>query len=251
MTLDGTRTFLLGRERPLVIDPGPDDARHLAAILGALGGATPAAILLTHSHGDHSAAAPALARATGAPLRMGRGALSAGIGALPLAEGERLESDAGALVALATPGHAPEHFAFHWPGGNAAFVGDVLMGGSDTALVAPPEGELGAYLRTLDRLDALGTATLYPAHGEEIGDPAAALERYRAHRRSRIRQVVEALREHPGSPPRDLLLPVYGAGLDPRLRSAALGSLQAILHYLETEGRATQMDDGFTLTRPT
>ena len=125
MTLDGTRTFIVGRERPVVIDPGPDAPRHLDAIERALGGAVPVAILLTHAHGDHADAAAPLAARTGAPVWRG-------------SDGDEVNTDAGPLRAIATPGHTPEHLAFLWD--RQLFAGDAFMGGSDTTLVAPPEG---------------------------------------------------------------------------------------------------------------
>ncbi|HEU0055438.1 MAG TPA: MBL fold metallo-hydrolase [Longimicrobium sp.] len=253
MTLDGTRTFVVGRARPVVIDPGPDDPRHLDAILRALGGVAPVAILLTHSHADHAAATPALAARTGAPVLLGRGAFrepfDPELVGRWLEEGDTVETDAGTLTAIATPGHAPEHFAFLWangnaPAGGALFAGDAFMGVGDTTLVSPPEGDLAAYLRTLDRVAAVDPSVLLPAHGPPIVDPRAAVVRYRTHRTERVAQVVRALREAGPSAPPALVDTVYGAALDPRLRTAALGSLLAILGYLSGEGRARENPDG-------
>lgn len=247
MTLDGTRTYLVGRSRPVVIDPGPDHPGHLAALEAALGGVRPAAILLTHGHADHAAAVPELARRTGAPVLMGRGALRS---TLPpsavtrwIADGNEVESDAGSLRVVATPGHAPEHLAFHWgqgPRGGAVFVGDHLMGEGDTTLVAPPEGDLAAYLESLERLRPLGAGVLYPAHGPPITDPAAALDRYAEHRRVRIEQVYAALRDGGPARPAGLVRRVYGPELHPGLARAAEGSVRAILGYLERHGRVNK-----------
>jgi hydroxyacylglutathione hydrolase len=241
MTLDGTRTFIVGHRRPVVIDPGPDDPAHLAAILAALRGATPAAILLTHAHADHAGAAPALARATGAPVRLARGLHNGGRtlpdGTVRIADGERVECDAGSIRAVATPGHTPDHLAYWWTGAaalrrGALFVGDLLMGVGDTTLVAPPEGDLGAYLRSLDRVAELAPEILLPAHGPPLHDPLAAVARYRAHRRDRIEQVRGALEQRPAASADELLEPVYGAGLHPALREAAAGSIRAVMRYL-------------------
>lgn len=258
MTLDGTRTFVVGREAPVVIDPGPELPAHVDAILAALDGRTPLAILLTHAHADHAAAGPALAARTGAPLMLRAGSV------LPLFhprhvdhwlhEGDEIGTDAGPVRAVATPGHAPEHVAFLWtgeaaPDGGALFVGDLLMGEGDTTLVAPPEGDLGAYLRSLDRVEALAPGVLYPTHGPALADPPAALARYRAHRTARIEQVVSALRRHGPARPDALVDAVYGGEtLHPRLREAAAGSLVAILEHLQAAGRAAERPDGtFTL----
>ena len=247
MTLDGTRTYIVGRERPAVIDPGPRDPAHLRAILGALGGASPAAILLTHAHSDHAAAAPALAAETGAPVMIARGShldASADLVSRWLEEGDEIETDAGTLRVVHTPGHAPEHAAFHHPASGALLVGDTFMGGLDTTLVAPPEGDLAAYLRSLDRIASLSPSILHPAHGPDITDAAEAVARYRCHREERIAQVVRALRAAGPSRTGDLIEAVYGAELDPRLRAAAEGSLTAILGFLAAEGRARALPGG-------
>ncbi|HYW05890.1 MAG TPA: MBL fold metallo-hydrolase, partial [Longimicrobium sp.] len=204
MTLDGTRTYIVGRELPVVIDPGPFHASHLDTILAELGGARPVAILLTHSHSDHAGAAFPLAARTGAPVMMGRGALRPLDGEVSwLAEGASIHSDAGTLAVIATPGHAPEHLSFHWPDGRALFVGDVFMGGAETTLVAPPEGDLGAYLDTLERVAHLAPGTLYPGHGPPLA--YTAVGRYRAHRMRRIEQVVSGLAAHGPARPGELL----------------------------------------------
>jgi hydroxyacylglutathione hydrolase len=237
MTLDGTRTFVVGAGAPVVIDPGPDDPAHLRAVLRALAGGRPAAILLTHAHADHAAGAPALATATGAPVMMGAGALHppfpADLVGRWLRDGERV----GEVELVATPGHAPVHLSFLWTGpgsppGGALFVGDLFMGEGDTTLVAPPEGDLGAYLASLRRVGALAPAVLHPAHGPPLEDAAGAVERFLCHRTERIRQVRRALERRPDASPEALLEEVYGPALDPALRAAAAGSVRAILDHL-------------------
>jgi len=247
MTLDGTRTFIVGRERPAVIDPGPSAGTHLDDILAALGGRRPAAILLTHAHGDHSELADPLGTMTGAPVMIAR--TPGDRGDYPavsrwLVDGDAIDTDAGTLHAVATPGHAPDHVAYHWPAADAVFVGDLFMGEGDTTLVAPPEGDLAAYLRSLDRIASLSPAVLYPAHGPPLTDPAEAVARFRRHREARIEQVVRALRQAGPSRPRELLDAVYGAELHPSLRTPAEGSLHAILGYLSAEGLARALPDG-------
>ncbi|HVG45695.1 MAG TPA: MBL fold metallo-hydrolase [Longimicrobium sp.] len=248
MTLDGTRTFIVGCERPAVIDPGPSAGGHLDAILAALEGRTPVAILLTHAHGDHAELAEPLAVRTGAPVMIAPGAAhpedDERVAWRWLEDGDAIHTDVGTLQVVATPGHAPDHVAFHWHDRGAVFVGDLFMGEGDTTLVAPPEGDLAAYLRSLDRVASLSPTVLYPAHGPPLADPAEAVARYRRHRETRIEQVVQALRRAGPSRPRELLDAVYGADLHPSLRGAAEGSLHAILGYLSAEGMAEALPDG-------
>lgn len=238
MTLDGTRTFLLGDTRPLVIDPGPDDEAHLAAVLRVLPD-RPEAILLTHAHGDHAGAALALARATGAPILMGRGAprmpLAEGDVARWLEHGEKVPCEAGSLEAIATPGHAPEHFAFLLTadGARHLFAGDLFLGVGDTTLVSHPHGSVRDYLRSLEVVDGLRAARIHPAHGPSLRDPERAIARYRAHRLERIEQVRQARRSEPEADEEALVERIYGADLDARLRRAAVGSVRAMLDYLE------------------
>ncbi len=228
MTLDGTRTFLVGRRRVAIIDPGPDDADHLRRVAAAVEEA-PATILLTHQHPDHAEGAAALGRLLGGVPRS--------MAASTLADGDAIPTDAGALHAVATPGHTPDHIALHWPEESAIFVGDLMMGGLDTALVAPPEGNLTDYLASLDRLDALHAAVLYPAHGPEVRDPAAAIERYRAHRMHRLDQVRQALGS--GVAGRDALVgAVYGADVPEGLQDFARAAIDAYVAYLREEGTA-------------
>lgn len=254
MTLDGTRTYVVGRERPVVVDPGPNDPAHLDAVVAALGGRTPVAVLLTHSHPDHADAARPLSARTGAPVWMAPGAFARVTGSVTrwLWDGERIETDAGVLHAVATPGHAPEHFCFLWteaPPGHerALFAGDMFMGGGDTTLVAPPEGDLTEYLASLDRLEALRPGAIHPAHGPSIADGMEAIRRYRAHRAERIEQVLRALRDGPAVPA-ELIGRVYGPELHPELRSAAEGSLLAILAHLSAAGRVRASGERHHLT---
>ncbi|HWK88533.1 MAG TPA: MBL fold metallo-hydrolase, partial [Longimicrobium sp.] len=247
MTLDGTRTFIVGRALAAVIDPGPADPAHVDAVLREVGDGTVSIILLTHAHGDHAGAAPGLARRTGAPVAMARGGMGdAGYVERWLADGERIETDEGPIGVIATPGHAPEHVCFLWEqadGGRVLFAGDMFMGGGDTTLVAPPEGDLSEYLTSLDRIERLRPSIIHPAHGPAITDPAAAIARYRAHRAERIAQVERALADGAASPG-ELVGRVYGAGLHPGLRGAAEGSLHAIIAHLRKTERVRPAGGG-------
>jgi glyoxylase-like metal-dependent hydrolase (beta-lactamase superfamily II) len=226
MTLDGTRTFIVGNRRVAIIDPGPDDPSHLARVADAAGGAE-SVVLLTHQHPDHAAGAARLADILGAEVRSRA--------ASTLDEGDEVATDAGALRVVSTPGHSPDHVALHWPDGSAIFVGDLMMGGIDTALVAPSEGgDLRAYLASLERLRGLGARVLYPAHGPEFTEPEAAFDRYRAHRLARLEQVRSAVSA--GVRHRDALVTaVYGDSVAPALRAWTRSTLEAYLDYLGVE----------------
>lgn len=235
MTLDGTRTYLIGRERVAIIDPGPRLADHIHAVAEAVGSGVVAGILLTHAHPDHAEGADALAARLSAPVRSGT--------ARTLRNGDVIATDAGELTALATPGHTPDHFSFWWAAQQAVFCGDLLMGGMDTALVARPEGDLAHYLASLGKLKSLRPRVLYPAHGEPFDDPDAAIARYIAHREERIEQVVEGLKDGPLSADA-LLEQVYGVSLDPRLRHYAETAIEAYLAYLHDQKKVRESASG-------
>jgi glyoxylase-like metal-dependent hydrolase (beta-lactamase superfamily II) len=259
MTLDGTRSYVVGGDVRVVIDPGPPIPEHLRGLREALEGAETAAIVVTHAHPDHAAAAPEIARHTGAPIWMAPGALHA---PFPtdlvghwIQPDDALQTDAGTLRFVPTPGHAPEHVAVQWAAGGpgtgvAIFVGDLLMGEGDTALVAWPEGDVTEYLASLARIENMAPDLLYPTHGPPITDPAGAIDRYRSHRLERLEQVRRALRRAPASLS-ELRKRVYGDTIPPGLESAAEASLLALLVHLEDVGEATTAADGlFQRTGP-
>lgn len=238
LTLDGTRTYVVGRGEAAVIDPGPADDRHLRTLARELADATSIVLLLTHGHPDHAAAAHALAGRLASPvLRLADGSL---------VDGQSIPTDAGELVAVSTPGHTPDHAAFHWPAAEAVFCGDLMLGGLDSALVAPPEGDLGAYLESLERVRTLRPRVLLPSHGPPFTDPPAALDRYRRHRQERLAQVLAALADRV-APEEELVGRVYGAELEPRLWPAARAALRAYLHHLESQGRVRRSGDGWVV----
>jgi glyoxylase-like metal-dependent hydrolase (beta-lactamase superfamily II) len=252
MTLDGTTTHIVGRRLAAVIDPGSDDERHIDAILAELKDAERTVIIVTHYHPDHSAGAAELATRTGGALLGGRsgrqpkragdetgggttepgGQAARAAGGGLLADGVSIRTDEGDLVVLRTPGHSPDHIALHWSEGNAIFCGDLMMGGLDTAVVAAPEGDLQDYMDSLERLRDLHPAVIYPAHGPVFTDPAAAIDRYLAHRRQRLEQVRAAL-EAGAEGVSSITDVVYGADLDPGLREFAEAAVEAYLEHLQ------------------
>ncbi|MFD2172601.1 MBL fold metallo-hydrolase [Rhodobacter lacus] len=218
LTDRGTNTYVLGTGRVAVLDPGPDDPAHLAALIAGLSpGESVAAVLVTHAHLDHSAAARPLAQRTGAPVfafgppeagrsetmrRLAQEGLAGGgegrdAAFRPdhtLGHGARLSIGDWAVTALFTPGHFCNHLCFRMQ--DAIFTGDIVMGWSST-LISPPDGDLGDYYESLDVLAAEGAAMFYPGHGEPVTDPAARLAELRAHRAMRSAQILAALAEGP------------------------------------------------------
>lgn len=215
-----------------MIDPGPDLSGHVRALTAALAGARQVAIVLTHGHPDHAGATRALARATGAEVWG-----PAGIDGVdhPIGDGSTLATDAGELVAVATPGHTRDHLAFHLPARAALFAGDHLLGHGDTTWVAEYPGCVADYLRSLERLRALDLAVVYPAHGPPLTDPAEALDRFEAHRRARIRQVAGVLEAVPHADIDAVLEAVYGTTLPSGVRAAARRSLEALIDHVRAQ----------------
>ena len=254
MTGPGTMTHILGEGVVTVIDPGPDDPAHLQAILAALATAERVeAILVTHPHLDHSALAPALAQATGAPVY---GFGPAGSGRNPqmqalvaagftgggegvdhtftpgrlLRDGERLHLACGEIEALHTPGHMSEHLAFGLDG--VLFCGDLVMGWAPS-LVSPPDGDMGDYLVSLAQLAARDWLCLLPTHGAPIPDASARLAELTAHRRAREAQILSTLTQAPADLS-EITATVY-AGLDAALIPAARRN--ALAHLLDLQKR--------------
>ena len=245
-TFTGTQTYLVGGEEGLaVIDPGPNDERHLAALTDAIGNVPVLAIMCTHTHRDHSPAAAPLAKATGAPI----------IGCAPLVlesdhprvdapfdktyapdrvltDGEQLSGPGWTLTAIATPGHTSNHLCFALEGSGALFSGDHVMGWS-TSVVVPPDGDMAAYLTSLARLYDRQDRVYYPAHGPQVDKPRQLVRGMIGHRRARERQIGKLLNEEARAIPD--LVPIMYAGVDQLLWPAAAQSVLA--HLLDMERR--------------
>ena len=230
-TLDGTRTYLVGKRLVAVIDPGPEQPEHITALASSVAGAERVSIVLTHGHGDHAGAARALAEATGAPVLgpSGLETIDREIGS-----GVSVETDEGVLIAVGTPGHTADHLCYHWPERDALFAGDLLLGNGDTTWVAEYPGCVADYLGSLARVRAYDLDIIYPTHGPPLANPSDALDRFEAHRRSRIERVREALAAHPDADEEELLHAVYGETVPTEMRGAALKSLRALVEHART-----------------
>jgi glyoxylase-like metal-dependent hydrolase (beta-lactamase superfamily II) len=240
-TLDGTNTWLVGETPCVVIDPGPDLPEHTERVLEEAGGVR--AILVTHRHLDHAAGAARLAQRSGAPI------LSASAdGDRHLSHGDEVDAGGGLrIVVVETPGHTPDHLAFWVDQSRALFTGDAVLG-RGTSMIDPPEGDLAAYLASLDRMAALPPRTIHPGHGPVIEDGVAKLDEYRAHRAMREGQIVAALDRGPRTP-HELVSEIYGE-YPPELHAAAARSVLAHLLKLEGDGRAVRAggDERFALS---
>jgi glyoxylase-like metal-dependent hydrolase (beta-lactamase superfamily II) len=238
MTLDGTNTYVVGAPgsgQAVVVDPGPDDAAHLAAVEAALAArdARCVAVLVTHHHGDHAEAALPWGARFSAPVAAATAQVAGPAGRI-LAPGEQLTLAGTVIGVVPTPGHTGDHLAFRLESG-AVLVGDHVLG-RGTSVVTHPEGDVVAYLDSLRRVHDLGPSALYCGHGPELTeDPGAVLDFYVAHRIYRENQLLEALDSGPRTVD-DLVAAVY-AEVPRALWSAAAQSTRATLAKLRAEGR--------------
>lgn len=243
-TGEGTWVHLIGTDRLAILDPGPADPVHLDALTAVIAGRAVDTILVTHTHRDHSPAAAPLSAQTGAPVW----------GCAPLAipgnqeagfdttyapdrvliDGETIELAGETIEAVHTPGHTSNHLCFAM--GNRLFSGDHVMGWS-TTVVIPPDGHMGAYMASLQKLQQRTETLYHPAHGEPVEDPQRLLRGMLTHRVQRERQLLRLLEEAPSSLA-DLTARAYPA-LDPRLRPAAEATALAHLITLEERGAVT------------
>jgi glyoxylase-like metal-dependent hydrolase (beta-lactamase superfamily II) len=257
-TYTGTQTYFAGESELVVIDPGPDIAEHVAAIVDAAGDKRISAIACTHTHRDHSPAARALADATDAPI----------IGCAPLSletvgpradasfdgdyapnkiltDGDCIDfGDGEQLVAVATPGHTSNHLCYSYRG--ALFTGDHVMGWS-TTVVVPPDGDMGEFMASLDKLRRRDDRIFYPAHGAPVTNPQQFLRGLIGHRMSREKQIVRLVGE--GRADISTIVAAAYPGLDPRLVPAAGGSVLAHLMDLERRGLVQSAGETWTLPR--
>lgn len=239
MTGQGTNTYLVGDGELVVIDPGPEDVAHTAAVLRAAAGRPIRQILVTHTHPDHWPGTPALAAETGAEVLSFEPRDGLEIDGT-LADGDTVAVGGLTLRALHTPGHASNHLCFLLEQERLLFTGDHVMHGS-TVVIWPPEGDVRTYLLALRRLIELDPPVrrLLPGHGEPFDDPAGAMQAIIDHRMAREAIVLSGLRRLGGRGTIDELLPVVYADVEARRLPIARGSLWAHLRKLADEGTVT------------
>ncbi len=245
-TFTGTQSYLVGTTDLAVIDPGPDDPAHLAALTAAIAGRPVRAILLTHHHRDHSPASRPLVAATGAPVMGGAPHAPDDHGARAdaafdrdyapdriLADGDTVAGEGWSLTAIATPGHTANHLCYALDDSGALFSGDHVMGWA-TSVVSPPDGDMGAYMASLDRLLGRTDRVYYPGHGEAVENPQRLVRGMLGHRRQREGQILRLLTGSAQDVPA-MVARMY-VGLDPRLAGAAGRSVLAHLYDLRARG---------------
>ncbi len=242
-TFRGTGTYVVGRGTVALIDPGPDDPAHVAALLDQLRGETVSHILVTHTHLDHSPAAAAVRQATGA-VTCGYGPHAGGRTGLPggddrfvpdriLTDGDVVEGAGWRVEAVHTPGHASNHLCFALPDQGVLFSGDHVMGWS-TTVIAPPDGDMAAYVAALGRLLARADRTYWPTHGAAITDPQARVATLIEHRHQRRGAILHRLAE--GDRTIEQLVAAVYRGTPPALIAAAGRNVLAHLLQLIDEG---------------
>ena len=240
MTLEGTNTWVLrepGSELAVVVDPGPQDEGHLGRVLAAVHstGARVAEVLLTHGHLDHSEGAVRFAELCGGDVRVRALDPAYRLGSEGLAEGDVVRAGDLVLRVVGTPGHTSDSLSFLVPADGAVLTGDTVLGRGST-VVAHPDGQLAAYLDSLDRLHDLAEAgavtSILPGHGPVLPDAMAAIEAYQEHRAARLEQVRAALAAGEATP-REVVERVYD-DVDRTLWPAAELSVRAQLDYLAT-----------------
>ena len=256
-TASGTCTYVIGAGEVAVLDPGPDDPAHIDALLADLTGERITAIVVTHTHRDHSPGARLLAARTGAPI-VGcgphRAARALAEGEAPrldasadrahapdrvMAEGDRVSGPGWTLAAVETPGHTMNHLAFALPEAQALFSGDHVMAWS-TTIVAPPDGAMRAYMASLEKLRGRDETIYWPGHGGAVREPARFLRGLASHRRQR-EAAIRARLSGGDTGIAQIVAAIY-RGLDPRLHGAA--ALSVFAHLEDLVGRGLVATDG-------
>jgi glyoxylase-like metal-dependent hydrolase (beta-lactamase superfamily II) len=239
----GTNTYLAGGTSLVCVDPGPDDDRHLDAILDAAAarGGRITAIVLTHSHLDHRPLALRLAGRTGAIVHCFDP--SAGDEhAQAISDGDVMRRDDLELIAVHTPGHTRDHLCFYDPATRTLYTGDHILNGT-TSVVHPGEGDMSDYMESLRKVQALQPLIILPGHGERVDNASALIEEYIAHRREREAQILAAAQGRPAFTPMDLVPALY-AGYPVEVYPLAAWTVQAHLDKLVHDGGIDRVDAG-------
>jgi len=246
MTGSGNWTWLLPGDSAVLVDAGVGRAEHLEA-LAAHAPSGPAVVLVTHVHPDHASGAPAIAarwpETRFAKWRWPDRDAAIAVDWEPLAAGQRIDTPAGPLEVVHTPGHSPDHVAFWHAASRTVFTGDLLVQGSTVVIPASHGGSLADYLASLARVAALRPLRALPAHGPAIDDPLALIDHYVTHRRQREGQVLDALAA--GAATVDAIVARIYVGLAAALLPQARDSVAAHLLKLEGEARAVRDGDGW------
>ena len=248
-TFHGTGTYIVGRGRVAVIDPGPLIAEHVEALKTALKGETVSHILITHTHNDHSPAAAPLKAATGAPTYgfgpHGSGRAHEGVAVEEggdtafrpdhaVGDGQSIEGDGWSFECVFTPGHTSNHMCFAWREAKILFSGDHVMGWS-TTVIGPPDGDMAQYFASLEKLRRRNDAVYYPTHGGPIREPQIFVGELIAHRHAREAQITACLRRGIDHIP--AMVEVIYSEHDKRLHAAAGMSVLAHLQHMVDTGR--------------
>lgn len=263
-TFKGTNTYIVGETDLAVIDPGPEDATHFNAIMTAIDGRVVSHILITHTHRDHIDGLEALAAATGAKIcgfgRRGMpmderilspsGRTYIDVDFAPdirMGQGDTVSGPGWTLRAIHTPGHALDHLCFALEGTGVLFSGDHVMGWN-TTVVAPPEGNMGDYMSSLELLLARDDTVYFPGHGGRIENPKRTCKAYLIHRRMREQSILEAIRRG-GASIDSIVMQIY-EHLDPKLITAAKMSVQAHVENLISRGAVAPPDSTVAFSTP-
>jgi glyoxylase-like metal-dependent hydrolase (beta-lactamase superfamily II) len=245
----GNWTWLISGRIPTLVDAGTGDPRHLDAIATALNGAALVQVIVTHSHSDHASGAPAIAErwpdVRFLKMPWAERDPKWPVPWIPIDDGAAIEVGDTTVVAIHTPGHAPDHLCFWHAESRTLFGGDLAVQGSTVWIPTSLQGDLVDYLASLERVIALSPACILPAHGAVIDDPQTLLRGYLAHRREREDQVLAALRAGDREP--DAIVEHIYRGLKERLIPMARESVLAQLHKLEREGRARRDGDAWNI----
>jgi len=256
-TFKGTLSYIIGRGKVAIVDPGPDDPAHVGALLDAVRGETVTHIFVTHTHRDHSPAVPAIKRETGAtvyaegphraarPLHIGEhNPLDASADRdfrpdVALRDGEVVQGDGWTIEAVTTPGHTANHMAYAFRETNALFAGDHVMAWA-TSIVAPPDGAMSDYMASLDKLAKRSESVYLPGHGPVIRDAPRFVNYYILHRKAREASILHRLAK--GETDILTIVRAIYIGLDPRLTGAA--GLSVLAHLEDLAARGVVETDG-------